>query len=167
MVHENHLYVLGGGTSFESHGFDEIPSFNIVTKKWSWVRTRPDQTEPVRESALEQFPEPRRCHCVVKHDHCECVDHRTQMIHFIIRKCSFINSLYRFSVVYLLGGYDGEEIFGCCWRLDLDTMKWAKLPKDLPMPVYFHSATITPVRNTCLLSILNETLYNLIASSLV
>ena len=30
--------------------------------------------------------------------------------------------------VFILGGYDGEDIFGDLWRLDLDQFQWRRIP---------------------------------------
>ena len=46
---------------------------------------------------------------------------------------------------YIFGGYNGADIFGDVWRLDLDTLAWKKLPNDMAEPAYFHGTTITPV----------------------
>ena len=50
------------------------------------------------------------------------------------------------SDAYIFGGYNGTDIFGDLWRLDLDTLGWKKLPNDMAEPAYFHGTTITPVR---------------------
>jgi hypothetical protein len=62
------------------------------------------------------FPEARRCHSSVQ----------------------FENS------VYICGGYNGEKIFSDLWKLDLKTLYWYKIT-DMPKPVYFHAADVTPV----------------------
>ena len=46
---------------------------------------------------------------------------------------------------YIFGGYNGADIFGDVWRLDLDNLAWKKLPNDMAEPAYFHGTTITPV----------------------
>lgn len=58
--------------------------------------------------------------------------------------------LFTISVVYIFGGYDGAEISEGFWRLDLESMEWRKLSDDLPEPVYFNAATISPVSLTAL-----------------
>lgn len=37
------------------------------------------------------------------------------------------------------------DIIDDIWKLNLQTFEWAKLPTTLQLPVYFHSADITPV----------------------
>ena len=49
---------------------------------------------------------------------------------------------------YIFGGYNGEDIFGDLWRLDLDTLSWKKLPNDMAEPAYFHGSAITPVSSS-------------------
>ena len=46
---------------------------------------------------------------------------------------------------YIFGGYDGTDIFGDLWRLDLDTLVWKRLPNDMAEPAYFKGTSITPV----------------------
>jgi hypothetical protein len=52
------------------------------------------------------------------------------------------------SVVYISGGLD-EMGHGLrtIWRLDLDSLRWNKLPIELPKPLFFHSAAMTEVGN--------------------
>lgn len=114
--YKNKLYILGGGTSIEADGFDYLHAFDLQTKSWNIVRTHPDPTIPIDEGILEQFPSARRCHGVAQHEH----------------------------YVFLIGGYDGLQIFEETWRLNLDTMEWRKLPFNLPQPVYFNATAISP-----------------------
>jgi hypothetical protein len=58
--------------------------------------------------------------------------------------------LFFFQVVFIFGGYDGSEISDGFWRLDLETLEWRRLPHDLPEPVYFNAAAISPVINDSL-----------------
>merc|ERR1712096_219986 len=43
----------------------------------------------------------------------------------------------------VFGGYDGEEVFGDAWQLDLSTLQWSRLRMELPLPVYFHTMTVS------------------------
>lgn len=52
------------------------------------------------------------------------------------------------SDVYIHGGYNGLEAFADLWRLNLTTFEWQKLPCKSPVPLYFHSAAVTEVRNS-------------------
>ncbi len=61
------------------------------------------------------YPEARRCHSAVQ-----------------IRE-----------TVWIFGGYDGEEVYGDVWQLNLDTRQWTRSTIDLPVPVYFHAMTVT------------------------
>lgn len=47
------------------------------------------------------------------------------------------------SRVWLLGGYDGDEVYGDAWCLELRDMQWTRLRLSLPLPLYFHSVTTT------------------------
>ena len=67
-----HLFVLGGGTSFEAFGFNRLPGFSLATRQWRWFKTRPDHTVPIDDSVEEQFPRPRRCHSAVQSGQREC-----------------------------------------------------------------------------------------------
>jgi len=47
------------------------------------------------------------------------------------------------------------DIIDDIWKLNLQTFEWTRLPTTLQLPVYFHSADITPVR-TCLYYIIGH-----------
>ncbi len=47
----------------------------------------------------------------------------------------------------MFGGFDGEVIMRYTWRLDLETMRWHRLPHRTPKPVYFHASTMTEVNH--------------------
>ena len=64
--------------------------------------------------------------------------------------CVFI-----FTEAYICGGIDGMDIIDDIWKLNLQTFEWTRLPTTLQLPVYFHSADITPVR-TCLYYIIDH-----------
>ena len=65
------------------------------------------------------------------------------------QKCAivdfFIQCIFNNLDAYIFGGYNGNDIFGDLWRLDLDTLAWKKLPNDMAEPAYFHGTTTTPV----------------------
>ena len=46
-------------------------------------------------------------------------------------------------LVWIFGGYDGEEVFGDIWNLNMITRQWNRIKIDLPLPVYFHDMTVT------------------------
>lgn len=58
------------------------------------------------------------------------------------RKCHSC-SLFK-NEAYICGGIDGMDIIDDIWKLNLQTFEWTKLPTILQLPVYFHSADITP-----------------------
>ena len=68
--HDNKIIVLGGGTSFESHDFEYLAAFDVDTRQWSFIQTKPDASIPIEESYREQFPEPRRCHSSTQDGNC-------------------------------------------------------------------------------------------------
>lgn len=45
---------------------------------------------------------------------------------------------------YLCGGFDCTDMYKDIWRLDLSDLQWTRLSQELPKPIYFHSATVTP-----------------------
>ena len=63
----------------------------------------------------EGYPEARRCHSAVQIG----------------------------EIVWIVGGYDGEEVFGDMWQLNMITHQWSRLRLDLPTPVYFHAMTVS------------------------
>ncbi|RWS30655.1 Kelch domain-containing protein 10-like protein [Leptotrombidium deliense] len=62
------------------------------------------------------FPMKRRCHG------CVCVD----------------------SEVFIIGGLNNTVICKDMWKLDLETRQWTMIPYKMPLPVYFHSASVSP-----------------------
>lgn len=56
------------------------------------------------------------------------------------------NIVSLFVDVYICGGFDTQTIFGDIWKFSLQTNTWSKLPCSLQVPVYFHSADITSVK---------------------
>lgn len=59
VLHDNRIYVFGGGTAQTCFGFKHIPVFDLTTN--SWVRL---QSNPKRPKA--RVPLPRKCHGCVK-----------------------------------------------------------------------------------------------------
>ncbi|KAF5292018.1 hypothetical protein FQA39_LY14135 [Lamprigera yunnana] len=111
------IFVLGGGTADDAFDFNEIPVFNIETKKWTKVGTKRDPQIP-HEIGI---PSARRCHGAVQIE-------TSNGIH-----------------VFINGGYDGDMVFDDLWRLDLSSMQWTFIEKCiLPKPTYFHSSAISP-----------------------
>jgi len=108
------LYVLGGGTSFSADRFEDLPTFDILERRWFYTRTKADQDATI-DTSDNGYPEARRCHSTV-----QIGPH-----------------------VWVFGGYDGEDVFGDAWRLDLSTLQWARMKMELPLPVYFHAMTVT------------------------
>jgi len=111
---DDKLYVLGGGTSFSADRFEHLPTFCIKQKKWFYTRTKPDLTATI-DNSDEGYPEARRCHSAVQIG----------------------------EIVWIVGGYDGEEVFGDMWQLNMITHQWSRLRLDLPTPVYFHAMTVS------------------------
>jgi len=105
---ENMLYVLGGGTSFSADRFEDLPTFDIKERRWFYTRTKADQLATI-DNSDDGYPEARRCHSTA-----QIKQH-----------------------VWVFGGYDGDDVFGDAWQLDLSTMQWARLKMELPLPVYF------------------------------
>lgn len=113
------IFVLGGGTAVEAFGFKEIYAFNIVRNVWECFTTHPDP-KILNTRTKGGYPAPRRCHSAVK--------------------IPGINVS-----VMILGGYDGNYMFGDAWKLDLVTLQWTRLFNcSSPRPVYFHSSAVTP-----------------------
>jgi len=114
-LYDNKIFVLGGGTSFMAERFDFLPTFCLANLTWSYTKTLPDPDATIDVGDGNGYPDKRRCHGAVQDGF----------------------------GVFIFGGYDGTEIYADAWRLDLRTLKWAKLPGDLPRPVYFHASTVT------------------------
>ncbi|KAG8177333.1 hypothetical protein JTE90_018356 [Oedothorax gibbosus] len=57
-LHNNKIFVFGGGTAHVSFDMVEIPVFCLESKTWTKITTT--STDP------QNFPEPRRCHALVQ-----------------------------------------------------------------------------------------------------
>ncbi|XP_053598951.1 kelch domain-containing protein 10 homolog [Microplitis demolitor] len=113
------IFVLGGGTSSECFGFTEIPAFDLEKNRWLRLQTFGDL------NSNPWIPSARRCHGCVQY-----VDQATGDINAVIS-----------------GGYTGPQVFNDVWRLNLRRLQWTCLKRfgtELPRPVYFHSAALTP-----------------------
>jgi hypothetical protein len=44
--------------------------------------------------------------------------------------------------VFVLGGYDGDVIFGDLWRLDLDLLQWNRIPAQALENIVFASLVL-------------------------
>ena len=47
--------------------------------------------------------------------------------------------------VWITGGYsdEGYNLLADIWQLDLETLRWSKLNRELPVPVCYHAMTVT------------------------
>ena len=124
--------MLGGGTSFSADRFEDLPTFDIKERRWTRTRTKADQHATIDNvghdtsnnilnkhvdipQSDDGYPEARRCHSTA-----QIADQ-----------------------VWVFGGYDGDEVYGDAWQLDLSTLQWSRLRMELPLPVYFHAMTVS------------------------
>lgn len=114
-VYKGNLYLFGGGTSTTVCGFQSLPTFNIEEKYWFSTKTNCDRTATIDEGDGNGYPDARRCHGLVKSG----------------------------NTIWIIAGYDGQEIFNDVWCLDLNTFNWKRIRMELPKPVYFHGVTLT------------------------
>lgn len=117
VIHEQMVYTFGGGAPDFCAEFDEILAFNLIARKFELHKTLPDP--------IFGLPRGRKCHALVQKDN---------MI-YIIGGCRG-NSVSR--------GPPEHEVINDVWRFNLNTLSWNRIRTSLPLPVYFHSATLTP-----------------------
>lgn len=114
IVQSGHMiYILGGGTAQTVFDLENIPAFNLIAHKWTYVKTKPDPS--IKDAS--GYPKPRRCH--------SCVQYDTE---FGIE-------------AVIAGGCAENRHFSDIWKLCFPTLEW-KLIKTakLPNPIYFHDA---------------------------
>ncbi len=58
--------------------------------------------------------------------------------------------------MFVLGGYDGDVIFGDLWRLDLDLLQWNRIPAQAYQRTLFSPLWSYLSSSTQLLVILNK-----------
>ena len=162
----NCLYAIGGTTGY-SYTID-VFKFCLFTRKWSLLWKRHDSDHDV-------FPRTRYRHEVVLYDKriyvfgggtaSTCYGFKFIPVFDLstnswiklqsnplrpkapvpaARKC---HGCVKTSSdhVYIMGGSDGSTIFGDIWRFDLKTAAWLKIPIQMPVPLYFHGISISPV----------------------
>lgn len=108
---DSHIYLLGGYAYSDIFGFEQLPAFHVVSKKWSMRSTKPDPLAP-----HPGYPTAR--HGLA------CVQYKT---------------LSGQTEVIIVGGYDfvGITVYHKdIWRINLSTMQWhlfqsAQLPADM------------------------------------
>ena len=71
MIHDDQIFVLGGGTASDVDEFDFIWGFNISNKSWNRYRTYPDTTIPLDDGIADLYPKGRKCHSVVQDGKCK------------------------------------------------------------------------------------------------
>ena len=94
--------------------FEELPTFDLAEKRWTYTRTKPDSAATI-DNSDDGFPEARRCHGTVQ----VRVESRTN-VDWIIFSMQVGNH------AFVVGGYDGDDVFGDAWRLDLVTLQWRR-----------------------------------------
>lgn len=57
------------------------------------------------------------------------------------RRCHDLVQIKNF--VYIIGGYKKKYIYDDLWILNLENLQWKKVPQTMPLPVYFHSASVS------------------------
>lgn len=94
-------------------GLEELPAFDIETRKWELVTTLPDPHS-------KTYPSARKCHSIVQ----------------------FTNSEGTVEAV-IAGGLNMIEEFDDVWKISLKTFQWVKFSTKLPKKMFFHDACIT------------------------
>lgn len=117
VLHGNVLFTFGGGAPEYTAEFNELLTFNLTNKKFELIKT---QADPVFG-----IPRGRKCHSLLQHGHSI----------YIIGGCRDIE---------VVRGRPEHQIINDVWRFDLDTLAWTRVRTTLPIPVYFHSAAVTP-----------------------
>uniref|UniRef100_A0A915NXD8 Kelch domain-containing protein 10 n=1 Tax=Meloidogyne floridensis TaxID=298350 RepID=A0A915NXD8_9BILA len=124
VLHGQKIFTFGGGAPDFCAEFNEVLVFNISERKFEHCPTIPDSNFG--------FPLGRKCHSLVQLDDDVyiiggCRDNLEQQLqhphhHQLITKQQLLNDV---------------------WRFNLNNLKWKKLKTNLPIPVYFHSSTLT------------------------
>lgn len=111
------IYLLAGGRANDGVKLEEIPVFDLDKKVFEMVRSIKDD--------IHGYPAPRQFQSSAR----------------IPGTNSYI----------LIGGFGSEETNGSeiihdeCWRLDLSSLSWKKIPSlQLCIPVFFHGTDVTP-----------------------
>ncbi|CAL8108227.1 unnamed protein product [Orchesella dallaii] len=109
----DNIYILGGGTARDAYELKTVPVFNLKDREWYMLKTKGSLSGVL--NSTPRFPCPRKCQ----------------------------GSVQKGEDVFICGGYDSKYIFMDLWKLHLPSMQWHVLPVTMPMPLYFHSTSIT------------------------
>lgn len=121
VLHNNTIFVLGGGQSIETFTLQKIPCFDLSTNRWHVRRTLPEpdfnSLRHQGEQNITGYPKDRKCH--------SCVHYK--------------------NYAYIFGGRCILQVYGDLWRLNLDTLQWNCLITSQlsPFKAFFHSAAVT------------------------
>ena len=61
----NHRKVTNSLNLFANQRFEELPTFDLAEKRWTYTRTKPDSAATI-DNSDDGFPEARRCHGTVQ-----------------------------------------------------------------------------------------------------
>lgn len=93
-----------------------MPTFDLETNDWTFCQTKPYiRRDRVNQTKPPIYPCARKCHSLA----------------VIGNDC------------YICGGTNGTKVCSDIWHINLEELKWTRLVKCIPYPVYFHAATIS------------------------
>jgi len=67
-LHDNKIFVLGGGTSYMAESFNFLPTFCLLERTWTYTKTGPDLSATIDMGDGTGYPDKRRCHGAVQVD---------------------------------------------------------------------------------------------------
>ncbi|KAF7633152.1 hypothetical protein Mgra_00007431 [Meloidogyne graminicola] len=121
ILHGEKIFTFGGGAPDFCAEFNQVLVFNISERKFEYCSTNPDP--------VFGFPLGRKCHSLVQ------LDDNV----YIIGGCKDIIEQQQQQL-----NNTKQQLFNDIWSFNLNNLKWTKLLTNLPISVYFHSATLTP-----------------------
>ena len=62
---DRRIYNLQSQKLFSNPRFEELPTFDLAEKRWTYTRTKPDSAATI-DNSDDGFPEARRCHGTVQ-----------------------------------------------------------------------------------------------------
>lgn len=111
------IYVFGGGTAVSAFSLRTVPSFNLESGTWTMLKTKRSNVSMGLDASPDfGFPGRRKCHSAVQLG----------------------------NDVYICGGCNGTKVYNDMWKFHIPTRQWEFIPIRIPVPLSFHTASLTP-----------------------
>ncbi|XP_022107253.1 uncharacterized protein LOC110988234 [Acanthaster planci] len=169
IVRQGHLYCYGGCRwlpDTENFLFNsELHHLDLESKEWSMLSNEPENASRVMyKHGLALYEEKlyivgssyRDLYSLTHQEKIHVYDLRTREWrseetlrcpnHGFPRQRKYHGWVQWNNEIYICGGHNNRVVLRDVWKLELPSLQWTRLPTDMPITTYFHSAAITPTK---------------------